>query len=46
MKTMRLLAVVGLLGLAPSALAAKPCEELKAEVRTEFKPTSPGATPH
>lgn len=37
MKAMRLLVVVGLLGLAQSAFAAKPCEELKSEINATFK---------
>ncbi len=37
MKAMRLLVVVGLLGLAQSAFAAKPCEELKSEIEATFK---------
>ncbi len=37
MKTMRLLVVVGLLSIAHSAFAAKPCEELKSEIEATFK---------
>ena len=37
MKAMRLLVVVGLLGLAQSAFAAKPCDELKSEIEATFK---------
>ncbi|MGZ8256335.1 MAG: DUF1161 domain-containing protein [Gallionella sp.] len=37
MKTMRLFIVVGLLGLAQSAFAAKPCEELKSEIDAKFQ---------
>ncbi|MFM2408979.1 MAG: hypothetical protein RL358_1721 [Pseudomonadota bacterium] len=37
MKAIRLLVVMGLLGLTHSAFAAKPCEELKAEIDTQFK---------
>jgi len=37
MKAMHLLVVIGLLGLTQSAFAAKPCEELKAEIEAQFK---------
>ncbi|MDH2919344.1 MAG: DUF1161 domain-containing protein [Sideroxydans sp.] len=37
MKAIRLLVVVGLLGLTHSAFAAKPCEELKSEIEATFK---------
>ena len=37
MKTIRLFVVVGLLGLAQNAFAAKPCEELKSEIDAKFQ---------